>query len=148
MVRDRPARFRFTVSKLLSGPFVAERVLLPIRSEKCIRSSRLGQLASSPQLFSPTILITPYRRRPRLNRLKEVAYGASDAPGGPRRVSRQETGIKPKSAIFAAREARAPPTIRGQNLPFPRSPARLEESDSAGRASLAVAAAAAIAYVV
>ena len=48
VVRDRPARFRFTVSKLLSGPFVAERVLLPIRSENS--SSMLGQLASSPEI--------------------------------------------------------------------------------------------------
>ena len=46
-LRDRPARFRFTVSKLLSGLFVAERVLLPIRSNP---PSMLGQVYGPDQI--------------------------------------------------------------------------------------------------
>ena len=58
--------------------------------------------------------LTPYRRRPRLKSFERGALrvpsdrrGAPRDRGAPRRVSRQETDIKPKSAIFRGREARA-----------------------------------------
>ena len=76
----------------------------------------LGQLAPASTLLADKI--TPLRRRrPRLNRLKEVAYGGvfSDARKSAfhgKKHCQTDSDIKPKSAIFSGREARAARGLR------------------------------------